>query len=95
MLNLMGGDMQRMGDYQYKGFTIAVMVWPSINDRFQGAFSIRRTIARLHVVSSIPVDRFALLYREGRELGTSCETDQDARMDAVKRAQTWIKTQAG
>jgi hypothetical protein len=85
--------MHRMGDYQYKGYTIAVMVWPAINKRYQSAFSIHRTIARLHVVPSIPVDRFALLYREGRELGASCETDQDARTDAFSRAQTWIKSQ--
>lgn len=87
--------MQRMGEYQYKGYTIAVMVWPVINDRYQAAFSIRRTVARLHIVPSIPVDRFALLYREGRELGASCETDQDARMDAINRARTWIKIRVG
>lgn len=85
--------MHRMSDYRYRGFTIAVMVWPAINNCYQGAFSIRHTIPRLRIVSSDPEDRPTLLYREGRERGARCETDQAARIDAINRARAWIKSQ--
>jgi len=85
--------MHRMSDYKYRGFTIAVMVWPVIDNRFQGTFSIHRTVPRLRIVPARPTEGLTLLYREGRERGASCESDQAARTDAIERARAWIKRQ--
>lgn len=79
--------MRRMPDHEYKGYTIAVKVWPMIGNRYQSAFSIHRRSP------SAPENQLALQYQEPKELGLSCETAEGSYEEALDRAHNWIERQ--
>jgi hypothetical protein len=71
-------------DHRYLNFTIAICIWPVRVNRYASSFSINEG------ADGSPAQRLPLIYKEGRDVGMSCETADEAHQDALERAYEWI-----
>lgn len=82
--------MRSYPDHEYNGYTIVIKVWPAIGNRFQSEYSTHLPSHPARPPQPGMAVQFRTVHREGRDGGASCETEAEARQDAIDRARAWI-----
>ena len=73
--------------HQYGKYAIVVRIWPAPGNMYQSSFTI-------HEPAPGPgTQPMAIVHEQGRHSGFTCATADDADLDAMERASTWVDAQ--